>query len=58
MCQHVPPLRYPSPTPCYTVLNHGRSAKPARSLLTELFRAHGPGVVNRLLSPVTLFPEN
>jgi hypothetical protein len=44
-------LRYPStslllatrlPT-CYTALNHGRSAKPARSLLTALFLPLGPG---------------
>ena len=31
------------PPTCYTALNHGRSAKPARSLLTELFLPHGPG---------------
>ena len=30
---------------CYTVRNRGRSAKPARSLLTELFRPHSPGFV-------------
>ena len=28
---------------CYTALNHGRSAKPARSLLTELFLPLAPG---------------
>jgi hypothetical protein len=27
---------------CYTVRNHGGSAKPARSLLTELFRLYTP----------------
>ena len=28
---------------CYIAPDHGRSAKPARSLLTELFRPPGPG---------------
>ena len=45
-------LRYPSTSllratrlhTCYTALNRGRSVKPARSLLTELFRPHGPGI--------------
>ena len=29
--------------PCYTAHNRGRSAKPARSLLTELFRLYTTG---------------
>src|SRR4029077_1185472 len=29
--------------PCYTARNRGRSAKPARSLLTELFRLYTTG---------------
>ena len=38
MSQHIPPSPYPARTACYTAADYGRSAKPARSLLTELFR--------------------